>query len=178
MLIPTLILMATTFAIGERHIEIDKTKRKLILMEDNTKMLEYKCALGKGGIEKKTKTGDNRTPEGNYRIVHVNKNSKFHIFLHLSYPNAKDIENGKQNGIITDKDFVKLLKDVENGELPSQTTQLGGYLGIHGLKNGMQWIGFLHRFRNWTQGCIALTNKEIAELATKVEIGTKVTIRR
>jgi murein L,D-transpeptidase YafK len=47
---------------------------------------------------------------------------------------------------------------------------------IHGLKNGLGWLGPLHRFSDWTQGCIAVTNSEIEEIWAMVAEGTSVEI--
>jgi murein L,D-transpeptidase YafK len=48
---------------------------------------------------------------------------------------------------------------------------------IHGLPNGLGWIGNAHRQRNWTDGCIAVTDKEIDEIWQLVPDGTMVEIR-
>jgi murein L,D-transpeptidase YafK len=35
---------------------------------------------------------------------------------------------------------------------------------IHGLPNGMRWLGPLHRRVDWTAGCVAVTDAEIEEI--------------
>lgn len=52
----------------------------------------------------------------------------------------------------------------------------GGLIKIHGLKNGFGWVGKFHRFYDWTDGCIAVTNQEMEELYNNTEIGTTLTI--
>ena len=48
---------------------------------------------------------------------------------------------------------------------------------IHGLRDGFGWIGRLHRWLDWTHGCIALTNEEVAKVAAAlVADGTVVEI--
>ena len=49
---------------------------------------------------------------------------------------------------------------------------------IHGLKNGLGWIGAFHLFTDWTQGCIAVTNQEIDEIWALVPDGTLVEITK
>ena len=51
-----------------------------------------------------------------------------------------------------------------------------GLMEIHGIRNGLGFIGKFHRFFNWTKGCIAVTDLEIDELFDKVKIGTPVYI--
>ena len=48
---------------------------------------------------------------------------------------------------------------------------------IHGLKNGLGWLGPLHTASDWTEGCIAVTNEEIDEIWDAVPDGTAVEIR-
>ncbi len=48
---------------------------------------------------------------------------------------------------------------------------------IHGIMNGLGWIGGFHRWLDWTKGCIAVTNPEIDEIARLVPNGTMVEIR-
>ncbi len=128
--------------------------------------------------EAKSKLGDNLTPEGEYRIVRINRQSGFHIFLHLSYPNLNDIERARSSKQISDSLYQVLKKAVEKGDLPPQNTSMGGDVGIHGIRNGFGWIGKLHRTFHWTQGCIAVTNPEIEEIASQVKMGTRVIIRK
>jgi lipoprotein-anchoring transpeptidase ErfK/SrfK len=53
----------------------------------------------------------------------------------------------------------------------------GGLIKIHGLKNGLAWIGRAHLLFDWTAGCIAMTNEEIDELYDALLVGTAVEIR-
>jgi murein L,D-transpeptidase YafK len=47
---------------------------------------------------------------------------------------------------------------------------------IHGLPNGQGYIGAAHRMRDWTLGCIAVTDEEIEEIWKLVPDGTLVEI--
>jgi murein L,D-transpeptidase YafK len=48
---------------------------------------------------------------------------------------------------------------------------------IHGLPNGYGWVGRGHLAKDWTDGCIAVTDQEIEEIWTLVADGTPVEIR-
>lgn len=53
----------------------------------------------------------------------------------------------------------------------------GGDILIHGLGKGFSWLGKLHAFKDWTLGCIAVTNEEIEEIYAATSIGVKVEIK-
>jgi len=109
----------------------------------------YQVALGRNPQGHKQSLADNRTPEGLYRIDWRNAHSHFHRALHISYPNPRDLAAARENGV-----------------------KLGGDIMVHGLKNGLGWIGPLHRLVDWTQGCIAVTDPEIEEIWKYVPDGT------
>ena len=48
---------------------------------------------------------------------------------------------------------------------------------IHGLGKAFNWIGKYHTNKDWTLGCIAVTNEEIEEIYTATQIGTQVEIK-
>jgi murein L,D-transpeptidase YafK len=172
-----IMLFSLTNVVAEKSIEISKSERKIRIKDHGVTLSEYACAFGKGGDGAKVKRGDNKTPEGEYQVLAINRKSGYHIFLHLSYPNLSDIEKAKSAGLITDSAYSSLAEDMKQGRPIPQNTVLGGQVGIHGLKNGMGWLGRFHLNMDWTQGCIAVTNPEIEEIAAQVKVGTKVTIR-
>ncbi|HEY6007038.1 MAG TPA: L,D-transpeptidase family protein [Geobacteraceae bacterium] len=133
---------------------IEKKARRLTLYSKGQAVKSYRVALGRNPAGPKEKEGDNRTPEGTYIIDSRNTKSRFHLALHISYPNAQDIERAKQQGVSP-----------------------GGDIMIHGILNGFGWIGDLHRWSDWTRGCIAVTNKEIDEIGKLVANGTPVEIK-
>ena len=61
---------------------------------------------------------------------------------------------------------------------PPADTALGGHLGIHGIGNDEQFKLRLIEDMDWTNSCVAVTNKEIRELYKKVPVGTLVRIRK
>jgi murein L,D-transpeptidase YafK len=173
----TLVMALANLGTAEKAIEISKSEHQLRIVEDGKILHTYACAIGRGSEGRKEKIGDNKTPEGDYRIVAIKKPSGFHLFLHLSYPNLADIENGHMKRLISDSLYQAMKAEIETGKLPIQTTALGGYVGIHGIKNGLGWLGSLQSKIDWTQGCIAVTNEEIEEISKEIRIGTRVSIK-
>jgi murein L,D-transpeptidase YafK len=118
-------------------------------------VVSYSVALGKNPSGQKSKAGDYRTPEGLYHIDARNPNSRFHLALHVSYPNADDVARARARGIST-----------------------GGDIMIHGLPNGQGTAGVTHRNYDWTNGCVAVTDQEIEEIWNAVPVGTPIRIMR
>ncbi|UVI40513.1 L,D-transpeptidase family protein [Qipengyuania spongiae] len=94
--------------------------------------------------------GDERTPEGRYTIDYGNPQSRFYLSLHISYPNAADRAYA-----------------AERGRSP------GGDIFIHGQPNGSTG----RMAGDWTDGCIALSDAQIADLWQIVPDGTPIEIR-
>jgi murein L,D-transpeptidase YafK len=136
------------------RIIIHKKARTLELMHTGQVLKTYKIALGGEPIGSKARQGDHRTPEGMYVIDSRNAHSQFHRSLHISYPNAADQERARKLGVSP-----------------------GGDIFIHGLPNGYGFVGAAHRARDWTDGCVAVTDQEIEEIWTLVDNGTPVEMR-
>lgn len=132
---------------------IEKSKRRLTLISNGEVIKTYKIALGKNQVGPKEKQGDYKTPEGIYTIESRNRRSGYHLSLRISYPNTTDKKRAEELGVSP-----------------------GGDIMIHGLKNGLAWVGGFHSEIDWTEGCIAVTNQEIEEIARLVPDGTPVEI--
>ncbi|MFU1856301.1 L,D-transpeptidase family protein [Sphingobacterium sp. NGMCC 1.201703] len=130
-----------------------KSKRSLLAYADGRLLKSYRISLGGQPIGAKEIEGDLKTPEGLYVINDKNPHSDYHKNLGVSYPNEKDIAHAKTLG-----------------------KAAGGDIKIHGLRNGMGFIGKLQRYVDWTLGCMALTDTEIDELYQAVPIGTAIEI--
>jgi murein L,D-transpeptidase YafK len=124
------------------------------LLSNGNVIKSYKVALGKGSGGAKQREGDHETPEGMYVIDSRNAHSRFHRALHISYPNADDRKRVKALGL-----------------------DPGGQIMIHGIQNGLGWIGSSHQRIDWTDGCIAVTDAEMDEIWKLVPNGTNVEIR-
>jgi murein L,D-transpeptidase YafK len=133
---------------------IEKKERRLTLFSKAKVIKTYRVALGRNPEGVKEKEGDNKTPEGIYIIDSRNKTSGYHMSLHISYPNDNDKKRAKALGVSP-----------------------GGNIMIHGIKNGLGWVGRFHTWFDWTTGCIAVTNEEIEEIDKLLPLGTLVEIR-
>jgi len=135
-------------------ILIEKKVRRMTLLSKGKVLKTYKIALGGNPDGPKERQGDGKTPEGIYVIDARNRDSGYHLALHISYPNERDRKRARQLGVSP-----------------------GGNIMIHGIKNNFSWIGDLHSNSDWTKGCIAVTDEEIEEIDKLVPIGTVVEIR-
>jgi len=136
------------------RILIEKKERRLMLISNGELLKTYRIALGGNPVGPKERQGDNKTPEGIYVIDARNKDSRYHLSLHVSYPNERDRKRAKELGVSP-----------------------GGDIMIHGIKNGFSWVGDSHSEVDWTKGCIAVTDEEIEEIGKLAPNGTIVEIR-
>jgi tetratricopeptide (TPR) repeat protein len=133
---------------------IEKIERRLTLLSKGEVIKTYKIALGGQPVGPKERQGDNKTPEGFYIIDSRNRDSGYHLSLHISYPNKKDKMRAKELGVSP-----------------------GGDIMIHGIKNGLSWVGPSHAEVDWTNGCIAVSDEEMEEIYKLVPNGAIVEIR-
>lgn len=130
-----------------------KSKRQMLAYEKGKLVKTFPVSLGRSPVGAKEFEGDKKTPEGTYFISGKNPYSDYHKNLGISYPNQQDLRKAKQLG-----------------------KPAGGDIKIHALRNGQGFIGKFHRWRDWTLGCIALTNEEIDDLYAHTAVGTPVVI--
>jgi murein L,D-transpeptidase YafK len=140
-------------AIADRVV-VDKRARTLTLLRGEAVLKTYRVSLGGAPVGHKRQEGDERTPEGLYRIDARNPRSRMHLSLHISYPDSADVAQARARGVSP-----------------------GGMIMIHGITNGLGWIGRLHRLADWTDGCVAVTNREMDEIWRAVPIGTPIEIQ-
>lgn len=133
-----------------------------------------RIALGRGGVARIRYKGDGRTPLGIFHVAWVNRNSRFHLFFGLDYPHDTQARVALRRDKISPGTYARIHRAYDAGRLPPQDTKLGGYIGIHGLGRANPVI---QRMADWTEGCIALDNRQIDQLAQWVSVGTKVVIR-
>lgn len=132
-------------------VVVRKEDRSLDLYSGGELLRSYSVSLGSEPIGPKEEEGDGRTPEGSYVIDYRNANSAYCLSLHVSYPSANDRERAQL-----------------------RSEDVGGLIMIHGLPNGLGFLGRLHRLFDWTRGCIAVTDAEIREIARVVPNGTPI----
>jgi len=140
-------------AVADRVLVI-KSTRTLELKSHGNILKTYRVALGTDPVGPKQRQGDHRTPEGTYVLDYRNATSRFHRSIHISYPDQQDRARARKLGVSP-----------------------GGDIFIHGLPNGYGWIGRAHRVKDWTDGCIAVTDQEMDEIWRAVPDGTVIEIR-
>lgn len=139
---------------GTDRIIIDKRAHRMTLLSEGRVVRTYRVALGRGGLGSKELSGDNKVPEGIYKVTGRNPGSAYHLSLRIGYPTPSQTRGAQLRGV-----------------------DPGGDIMIHGLRNGLGWIGNQHRLLDWTQGCIAVTNDEIEEIWRIVPDQTVIEIR-
>ncbi len=142
-----------SFVIAD-SIVVEKQKHTLTLYQQGLPVRTYQVALGRSPVGDKVKMGDNRTPEGVFHIDFKNPQSKYHMALHISYPDAAHAERARSLGVAP-----------------------GGDVMIHGLPAQYADLGAEHRTYDWTEGCIAVTNAEIEEIWRAVPQGAPIQIK-
>jgi len=133
---------------------VEKSARKMYLIHDGKKYREYTISLGDSPKGHKKQEGDEKTPEGSYVLDFRNPKSKYHLSIHINYPNKEDKQQAKDRGVSP-----------------------GGDIFIHGLPNGFGSTPSAFVERDWTDGCIAVMNDEIEEMWKLVKNGTPIEIR-
>jgi murein L,D-transpeptidase YafK len=136
------------------EIVIVKHKRVLRLMQHGHVIATYPVALGPHPIGPKEREGDGRTPEGFYIIDYRTRDTGYYLALHLSYPNEID-------QVLAREDHV----------------DPGGAIFIHGMPNGSGDPDPVKFFKDWTNGCIAVSDPAMREIWNAVSIGTQVVIK-
>jgi murein L,D-transpeptidase YafK len=139
---------------GSAAIVVDKVDRRLLLYEHGRVALSVPVELGANGLRRKQYAGDRATPEGRYRIT-VKKqgaSTRYHKALLIDYPNRDDLRR-----------FESARAD---GTVPVDTGP-GSLIEIHGGGG---------RDRDWTDGCVALTDRDMDRIFDRVKVGTPVVI--
>jgi len=137
---PSQLRSADSMPVADRVV-VYKSERKLLLMRGDDVLRTYRISLGLNPIGHKERAGDFRTPEGRYRLTRRNPRSDFFLSIQVSYPNEQDLRRARRNG-----------------------WDSGGSIMIHGLPNNMRHPPAWYESRDWTDGCIALSNSDMLEL--------------
>ena len=156
-------------------LSVDTQRLHLAVMQGDTELKLFEnIAIGSNGPSLAKHRGDETTPLGEFTITEIRPSERFELFMAIDYPNRDHIERAYLEQRIGAEEYRILRYDLDKGRPPHQNTSLGGQLGIHGLGRGSPEI---HKAVNWTDGCIALTNEQLFELAGLVTVGTRVVVR-
>lgn len=130
------------------RVVVYKAEREMELWSNDRLLRSFQVDLGGNPLGHKQREGDMRTPEGDYIIDRRNPNSSFHLSLGIDYPNEADREWAAQNG-----------------------WRPGGDIFIHGRGPRFQTVT-----GDWTEGCIAVTDREMEDIYAMVRVGTPIHI--
>ena len=148
----------TTKTVGQSHqtgkpaVIVDKSRHFLFILSSGKVVDSMKCDLGYNSGYQKRMAGDGATPEGMYAITHINNQSRYYRAMMLNYPNANDRERFKRNR--------------SSGQIPASST-IGGLIEIHGHGG---------TGKDWTDGCVAVSDRDMDQLVRRIPAGTPVTI--
>jgi murein L,D-transpeptidase YafK len=160
---------------AEHWLLVDTGQLTLAVMQGDRPLLTlHGIAIGRSGTSNEKHRGDNTTPLGRFRINRIDRDSGFHRFIGVDYPDATRAERALWSGDISRDQYRAIVLAHRRGATPPQATLLGGHIGIHGLG---QADPRLHEMANWTKGCVAVSNAQIDSLLLWVRIGMMVEIR-
>ncbi|MCK5871516.1 MAG: L,D-transpeptidase family protein [Methylococcales bacterium] len=134
-------------------VVVHKSKARLTLKSHHKIIKQYPVVFGDNPIGHKQQEGDERTPEGRYILDYKKADSIAYKSIHISYPNDADKKRAQLQGV-----------------------DAGGAIMIHGQLNGLGWLSFITQHFNWTNGCIAVTNRQMEEIWQLVKKGTPIEI--
>ena len=137
-----------------QRVVIDTSDRKLTLLLRDGRKKEFEIGLGGDPQGHKWRKGDSRTPEGNYYIDLKNFDSEYYLSVRISYPNDEDQATARRLGV-----------------------EPGGQIMIHGYPNEAKPPYEKYKGKDWTDGCVAVSNYAMQEIWLAVREKTPVTIR-
>ncbi len=143
------------------YLVVNKSAYKVDVYYKKFKIRTYAAVFGPRPMENKCVEGDRCTPEGWFKIKAKNSASKYNKFMLLDYPN--------------DSSVVRFNKLKQQKSIPGEA-RMGGNVGIHGTWKGAEDL--IELGVGWTDGCVAIKNKDVDELFSIVNVGTRVRIVR
>lgn len=123
------------------RIVVRKAERRLFLLHGADVVRSYHVSLGQQPLGQKEHSGDSRTPEGSYHLESRNPHSDYFLSIKVSYPNAADLERAR-----------------------AHHWDPGGLIMIHGMPNDLKHEPAYYESHDWTDGCIAVSNADMAEI--------------
>ena len=152
-------LLPSDFDRDKVTVLIEKADHRLTVFYDQRPIKSYPVVFGENPVGDKRNEGDRKTPEGLFRIRDLYPHAAWSKFLWLDYPTPQAWREHFQ---------AKFAGDL-NWLLP-----IGGQVGIHGVPNNNS--GLIKTQTNWTWGCPSMTNEDVDELYSIVQVGTMVEI--
>jgi murein L,D-transpeptidase YafK len=137
---PLLPASANDFPLADKVL-VEKGNRKLHLLVNGVAFRTYDIALGVVPVGDKEREGDQKTPEGVYKMDKRNPDSDYFLSIHISYPNNQERVAARKNGV-----------------------NPGGQIMIHGQPNAPTYSAAYYRKEDWTNGCIAVSNSDMIDI--------------
>ena len=158
------------------RIVVWKGRHKLVVMSGTRVVRTYHVSLGISPVGPKAVRGDGKTPVGVYAVYAKRPSDRFRWFLALNYPAKEDADRAFAANRISADTWADIWIADKMGQAPPWDTPLGAFVGIHGTGAGGR-TAKLRLVSDWTDGCIALSDRDIDELNEMIPIGTVVEIR-
>ncbi|MEM4216931.1 MAG: L,D-transpeptidase [Candidatus Methanomethylicaceae archaeon] len=158
--------LSSHIASSQVQIFVYKGMRRMFVFSGDNLVGTFDVGLGRSPEGNKMVRGDKRTPEGFFKVWGKKPSSRFYKSIGIDYPTPAHAKRAYEMGIISRGLYESILRAHESGKLPPQDTPLGGHIYIHGG-------GAL---ANWTNGCIAMNNKDIDVIYPLVTPGSSVSV--
>jgi murein L,D-transpeptidase YafK len=156
-------------------VVVKKSLNKMTVFYQGKPLKSFLCVSGVNTQGDKQKQGDNRTPEGQFIITDKERlNDDPYLgrkWMGISYPDDVHAQKALENKLISFNQYQEIIAANEEKVQPPQNTPLGGWIGIHGGREDLTKQGI-----NWTEGCLAMQDKDLEELYGLVQYGTPIII--
>ena len=170
-----LLAPVTRAAAESLRVVVWKQRRVLEVVDTNKLIRRYPISLGISPVGRKEVRGDGKTPVGRYYVYEKRPSGRFHWFLALNYPDSDDADRAFRAGRISADTWADIWIADRTGQTPPWDTPLGAFVGIHGTgANGRK--AKLRLAFDWTDGCIAVSDRDIDDLYALIPVGTPVEI--
>lgn len=139
---------------GSTVIIVDKLAHQLRVYKNGKVSAEFPVEFGPNWMGQKLHKGDQATPEGVYQVTQKKdrRHTIYYKALLINYPNSED--------------RVRYRKNIDAGRF-SHKLEIGGSIEIHG--HGGRGV-------DWTNGCVALANKDMDVIFSQAGEKTPVVI--
>jgi len=137
------------------YIVVDKDAHIMDIYRNNKIVYSIPVSLGAGGSSAKASEGDKKTPEGQFLITSKKCSQQYYRSLRISYPRPYD------------RAMAKIKKVSPGGQI---------YIHAQPKWNAKGIKDSYTLSKDWTEGCIAITNADMKKLWFDVKKGTPIEI--
>lgn len=158
----------------ERLVVIDKAVREVVFFRNGLEAARFSASFGLDPASDKYRAHDLATPEGLYFVAYRKSRTRFHRTLGITYPNLGDAQRALARGIVTESGYMRILNALRRSRPAPCVPGLGCGIAIHG--GGVFRGTGADRARDWTEGCVALDNRDMEVLFNVCRPGDPVVI--